>query len=217
MLASCITRNKSITSSSVTVAENSAYEKNRVLGKAVIPENNPAPVSVNREDAATPTPISFTEKIVDNKMGINVKIKNLRSTEVYEYRQHIAILNSYNELMQIWQKDEKKNYDLKKSNYENNSNYHFDENEYYINWYNEEFFDNNALIMLFFTRGSGAYTCTVDYVARENDRMYIYVNNADIPKGAAVTCDMLYPRVFISVPKKDMKKIKDIVVYNDEY
>lgn len=211
LLASCIHKTPKNESSIPAAAE-----KKWVLGKADIPENNPEPVVVNREDAATPTPISFTDKIVKNKMNLDVKLTENGSTELDEYGSHIAILNSYDEFAGIWQQDEKSSYDLQKSNYEKYTDYPFDENEYYINWYTEDFFKDNTLVMLLFSQGSGAISCKIDYVASENGRMHIYVNNTDLSKGDAYTCDMNYIRAFISVPKKDMKNIKDIVVYEDE-
>lgn len=220
LLASCVTRDKSAASSASAVAESSTptkTERKWVLGKAVIPENNPEPVLVNREDAATPTPISYTDKIVKNKMNLDIKRAENRASRLVEGRDSIAIINSYQEFSGIWEKDEKESYDLHKSNYEKYPDtITFDENKYYINWYNEEFFKDNTLVMLFLTYSSGSYNYKIEYVAQDNGRMYIYINNSDISKGTVVTCDMAYYRTFISVPKKDMKNIIDIVVYEDE-
>ena len=75
VLASCVTHSKGVASSASASAESSTptqTERKWILGKAVIPENNPEPVLVDREDAATPTPISFTDIIVKNKMNLDV-------------------------------------------------------------------------------------------------------------------------------------------------
>ena len=220
LLSSCITRNKNVTSSTSAVTESSISskaEKIWVLGKAVIPENNPDPVLVNREDAATPTPISYTDKIIKNKMNLDVKRTENGALRLVENRGSIAIINSYQEFAGIWEKDEKESYDLHKSNHEKRPDIiTFDENRYYINWYNEDFFKDNTLVMLFLTYSSGSYNYKIEYVAQDSGRMYIYINNSDVSKGTCVTCDMAYYRTFISVPKNEMAKIKDIVVYKDE-
>ena len=218
LLSSCIQRiSKDASSVLDTRSTSSKVERKWVLGKAYIPENNPEPVLVNREDAATPTPISFTDKIVKNKMDLDVKRAENVGPLKDEDRDSIAILNSYDEFAVTWEKDEKEDYDFAKEYHEKHPDTtQFDENEYYINWYTEEFFKDNTLVVLFLTYSSGSYNYKIEYVAQDNGRMYIYINNSDVSRGTCVTCDMAYYRTFISVPKNEMAKIKDIVVYKDE-
>ena len=191
MLVSCTPKGKDKVSS---------LENQWVLGEAVIPENNPEPVSVNREDAATPTPISYTDKIVGEEIEFNEKTIKIGTTNKKEWDQHIAIVSSRGELQEI---------------------YYFDYNDFrdehlYISFYDDDFFENNVIIMLFCTTGSSAFTYKIDKVTTLEGYMYVYLNHIDFHKHQIYSHDAGYFRTFISISRKDLENIKDIVVYKDE-
>ena len=93
LLSSCIQRiSKDASSVLDTRSTSSKVERKWVLGKAYIPENNPDPVLVNREDAATPTPISYTDKIVGEELDVEVKTINVYGSNKEEWSHHIAVV-----------------------------------------------------------------------------------------------------------------------------
>lgn len=193
ILVSCAPQNKGDVSST-------SAEKEWVLGEAYIPENNPAPVSVDREDAATPTPISFTDKIVGEEMNVETKIFAIKGLPNEEWNRHIAIISSYDELEAIYAQD----------------NNHLNRDEHYISSYNSEHFKDNVIVMLLTHNGSSSFTYKIDKVTSLDGRIYIYRNNIDFSKDWGYTDDEVHFRTLISVPLKSLENIKDIVVYEDK-
>ena len=178
----------------------SSLEKQWVLGEAVIPENNPEPVSVNREDAATPTPISYTDKIVGEEIEFNEKTIDVHSTNKEEWDHHIAVVGSHNELQSIYDQD-----------YRN-----FKEENQYINFYDDFFFKENILVVLFRYSGLSAFEYKIDKVTVTDGCMYIYLNHIDLHRYGGYMAVATNFRTFISISRKDLENIKDIVVYMDE-
>ena len=193
LLASCVPQNKGSVSST-------SAEKEWVLGEAYIPENNPAPVLINREDAATPTPISYTDKIVGEELNVEIRTLELANTNDEEWTNHIAIIRSYDELEAIHTQDSK----------------YLRDRENYTSFYNSEHFADNVLIMMFFYNHSCSFRYKIDRVTTSEECMYIYRNNVDYSKDWYYLAEGAYYRTFISVSRKYMENIKAIVVYEDE-
>ena len=171
------------------------------LGAAVIPENNPDPVLVNREDAAIPTPISYTDKIVGEQMDVEIKILELSSNGNEQWGNHIAVISSHSELQAV---------------YDQEYNQYFNDKDNYVKFYDDIFFKDRVIIMLISRTASSAFKYKIDKVTTHNESMYIYWNNADLSKDELFVAEGADYRTFISVSKKDMENITDIVVYEDD-
>lgn len=77
--------------------------------------------------------------------------------------------------------------------------------------YNEEFFKDNALILLYRSTGSGSDRFRVDNIAVKDGILYIddcYVTN----KGTSSTCDLANYLLYVTVNKSDIENIDKIYI-----
>jgi len=156
--------------------------------------------SIDLEELVTPmiytdtmqgSAVDFVEKTID------ISIANDNWTS------HIAIIRSYDELKSVYE-GEKETFpkDL----------YIYVERDDYSKMYTEEFFEDKAVVMLFVHRGLEVKTYSIDSVTKNDNRLYIHMDNVildDDKQYIQVSADY---RTFISVSKEDMSGITDIVV-----
>ena len=161
-----------------------------------IPEDNPLPVTIKRSDAAAPTRISFSK----NTQGVKIPFEQntvISSNANDEWNSHIAIIKTAEEMQNICLKD----------SYEQSSE------KNYNDLYPEDFFKDNAIIALFFTLGGSTHSLTIENVTRQSGRMYI---DPDYKKNSGYSLAVIkYYRVFVSIPKEELEKVSDIVVYQE--
>lgn len=176
------------------------------LLEAINPQNNPEPASIAGEDDIIIVPMSFTDKIVGRK--IKSEVRNVITIPQLQIEcmggctnhDHVAVIRSYDELKSIYDDDV----------------INLRDDQHYIDFYDAEHFDDNVVIMLISEWGASKHK--IDKVTKDGNRMYIYWNNADSSVGdnvliaAVANCS----RSLISVSKKDMEDINDIVVYMDK-
>ena len=175
------------------------------LLEAINPPNNPEPTSIAGEDDVIIVPMSFTDKIVGRKIKAEVRnvttmpdLKIECSNHNEDCYNHIAVIRSYDELKAIYDKDVK----------------NLSDDQHYIDFYDAEHFDDNVVIMLISEWGASKHK--IDKVTKSENCMYIYWNNMDIPKNAMIAPATDCSRSLISVSKKDMEDVNDIVVYMDK-
>ena len=166
------------------------------IAAGVIPENNPDPVDITRKDAHIPTPISYTNKTSSKEIKYEANTLVIGGGAKAEWGEHIAVIRSYDELKAVFEED----------------NEGLNEREYYIDLYTPEYFEDNALIMLFIN-GAGASSdkCTVERITKKRGQLQIYIKKID-RSNLLVSLNF---RVFISVAKENLDGITNAVVYKE--
>jgi|GEM_PF-1798147 len=131
--------------------------------------------------------ISGTPVLFDTGVAINIHA----SDKEFDF----FIAKSYDELKAIFNSD---------SN-ENNYNY--------IQKYDEAFFENKALVVLFLVEGSGSYSHNIELVKDGSvlcAGIKRFVPGAVDGEDIAVTCDMAYWRYLLEVDREDVSDVKSL-------
>lgn len=161
----------------------------------MIPQDNPPPVTVNRKDAAIPTPISYTDVIKGEPIKFGVTTVNAHCSDS-KWLKSIAIIRSYDELKAIYEQEVQ----------------YFTNQDHYIYFYDQRSFENKVIIMLLIHRGGSEGTYEIDKVTQKDGRMYIHMKNAEVPDSVYVGTEIANFRSFITISKEDMASVTDIVV-----
>ena len=193
-----------------TPSQNPASSEVSSSSKPIIPSDNPSPVTVNREDASTPTLISYTDKMLGEAIKFESQTVDVRSNT--PWLRHIAIIRSYDELKELWQQEAET---LPKS-----APPEYAEKYNYVKLYTEEFFEEKAIILMFICRGISSPKYLIDSVTQKDGRMYIHIKNEKRPGSASNAISLGVStnyRTFINISKKELSEVKDIVAYLENY
>ena len=162
------------------------------------------PPSSNVSTSDTQTSIDLEELVTamiytDAMQGsaVDFKTESVSTSGVeHKWKSHSAVIDSYNQLKKIYDSD----YD--------ESNQHYDKD--YINAYNDKFFEDNVLIMLFIENGS-SFIPSIEAVTKKDNKAIICVDytEEDDYHYLDSICNI---RTQITVSKADMANITDIVV-----
>lgn len=168
------------------------------LVAGIIPENNPEPVDVNREDAWLPTLISCTKKMSGKEIDIEVKSFEIRAqlSLNLDLNRHIAVIRSYDQLKALHTQA------VNQTNYDQSS---------YLTHYNEEYFDNNVLIVLCKDTGLDQYV--IEKVTKSFGKLQIHLKQTI---EASIDGAGSY-HFFISIPKEEFQNVKSAVVFWEGY
>lgn len=82
------------------------------------------------------------------------------------------------------------------------------------NRYTDEFFEENALIIMSFGWGSSSYRYRVDEITKSDGTLCVNYTRF-FPESGAVNADVVNRRLYIEVSKEDVKGITDIVEYKN--
>ena len=167
------------------------------LGEAYIPKNNPTPILIHSENSATPAKFSYTDNSAGEEM--NVDIKNIVISSPRWDIDGMAVLKTYDELKSIQaleKLEERPN--IKKGNY-------------YTDHYDENFFKQKALVMLLLNGRACEYE--IPKVLKRGTQMCVCYRIITVP---AIEASAQY-RTFIEVSKKDLDKVKTLVIYFEKY
>lgn len=153
---------------------------------ADIPEVG-APIS------ALPVPMVGATSVPDwEPIPFEVKY-NQRVDHSSELNSHIAVLQTYEELQTLYQIDD----------------IYFKEQYNYTQGYDETFFQENALIMVFHEEGSSSNHVSVQSVLK-NDKTIFVLLTTEMSTSAGLA-DMAYHRSMISVSKTDLQGVTQIL------
>lgn len=134
------------------------------------------------------------------EVGFN---KNLGSGQ--PWTNHIAVVRSYSELKTLYESDQNMNKELETE----------DNRFQYIQGYDDEFFKENALIVLFREGSSGFETHTIESLVKQDKTLCIHMRIRG--QGDDIwTSDMADFRTLIEIKQADIQDVTDIVVYNSE-
>lgn len=84
----------------------------------------------------------------------------------------------------------------------------------YIDKYDEAFFENHAVILLFIVNGSGSIKHKVDSITKNNNELCIAYTTFVAGPDQVMTCDMAYWRILIEVKQSDLSGITTLSYYN---
>jgi hypothetical protein len=132
---------------------------------------------------AEKTAVPFNHTVMYYKSGTGSAIKS-----DFDAR----IIRSYSELTQFYNSDK-------------------DFGSSYIAGYDDDFFEENAIVLICLTRSSGSFRDRINSLSRENGRLTIDYTTL---KTYFFTDDMKYWRVLIKVKKNDVAGITEIVPQN---
>ena len=150
--------------------------------------------------SATPQPIVFTKAMQGNDISFNVGTSVDLRGEAQPLTSHVAVIRSYSELKTLYDQDENAN----KKDAEKN----------YISNYDESFFKDNALIVLFIVKGSLSESHKIDQIKKADDQLFIELKTKNPGKGLMAPGDF---RTLITVKQSDINGLHDILVYNTEW
>ena len=155
--------------------------------------------------SSTPVPIVYTKSMLQGeKVPFKVVFdKNLGSGQPWKH--HIAIVRSYSELKTLYESDQNMNKEM------NTEDDRF--NFQYMQGYDDKFFEENALIVLFREGSSGSETHTIEGLVKQNKMLCIHMD-IQVQGDDTWTCDMADFRTLIKVKQTDIQDVTDIVVYN---
>ena len=147
------------------------------------------------------------EKLASN-VGFN---KNLSSFDLgSNLRGNILIAKTYEEFKNIYDDDIGKFPD-KYKDYDS-----FNEEDNYILKYDEDFFQENALIAVFSYEPSGSNRVKIDGVSKKDGELFVGVISEVPGPGYLGTCDAAYWRTLIEVKKTDIADITKITRIKSE-
>lgn len=150
--------------------------------------------------STTPQPIVFTESMQGNDISFQVGTSvDLRGGS-QPWTSHVAVIRSYSELKTLYDQDENEN---KK-----------DKGKNYISNYDESFFKDKALIVLFIVKGSLSESHKIDQITKVDNQLYIELKTKNPSKGLMAPGDF---RTLITVNQSDISGLHDILVYNTEW
>lgn len=115
---------------------------------------------------------------------------------------HIAVIRTYSELKTLYEEDQNPN----KTSQGNN----------YIEAYDESFFQDNALIVLFFGRSSCSQQHKIDTLVKENGRLCVGMSTR-VENGTYWLTAAGDFRTLIRVNQVDIRDVTDVVVYNADW
>lgn len=177
------------TSSEIASSEESASNtipNDPILRKKyVMLPDNPSPVTVHREKAFTLVPISHTDTLQDGeKIAFEANISNKMGSS--EKDRYIAIFKTFDEFNPSYSTSTQK--------------------------YNQDFFKNKALILLYVIDGCTNAGLEIKSVTQKNGQMCIHLKNTHSGGGYAVSTSKIY----IEISKQDLNNINNIVVYEEK-
>lgn len=144
--------------------------------------------------SAQPVPMVGATSVPDwNPIPFEVKYNQIvdHSSEI---NSHVAVLQTYDELLALYQTD-----DI----------YHKDQYNY-TQGYDEDFFEDNSLIMVFHEEGSSSNRVSVQNVLRNDNTIFVLLVT-EVPSSGGLA-DMAYHRSLISVSKTDLQGVTQILV-----
>jgi len=132
------------------------------------------------------------DKMKGKTIEFNETTHDIGSPKRSDWFKHIAVVRSYAELNAI--------YDVEALN---NHNYPS---------YNEGFFKNNVLVVLFISRASFVQTYSIENVTTKDNILYINMVNTVFPDDLRFLQIETCFSTFITVSKADMENITNVVV-----
>lgn len=155
-------------------------------GSSKDPEENPKPVDITREDAYEMTAISYTDSLMGETLNFNAS-----SFEIFtdkDIKDGVAVIRSTSEMKKAIKK-------------------HAAAEEKHIESFTDEFFKENAIIMLSHKQRAVDEYTIYDIVIKENTACVI-IECGDRSVNGADACYITY----IEVNKKDLAKAKYLTV-----
>ena len=179
--------------------ENTSIETSSSLSNLpyYMPQNNPEPISIHKENAEIPSKFSYAENIAGSEIGFTVRYEFVDND--YTIRQSIAIIKNYDQLKNTHSVDLK------------NTNKEFFYGEEYVNFYNESFFDDKALIVIFLG-GTSSCEYEIKAVLKQEKQMCVHLKTVKEGK----LNDSVPRRIFIEVDKSVLNTLNTVVVYHEK-
>lgn len=169
-----------------TISDNSADEASDSASKIVVDERSITyknGIKINDETEIIGKPIDY-------KVGVDVKV---------DFGWHIepTVATSYAQLVDAYDSANGRDYDRLGG-------------ENYIEKYDEAFFIDKDVIMLFIETGDGRYPYNIESVTVSDGTVYINQSKKDIStiKYDSYPTKMGYYRIFLEVDKSDMKNVR---------
>ena len=145
-------------------------------------------------EPAVPEPMTYVDEMpAGTTVPFTVGVSANTHCSEDKYNSDAAIARSYTELKEIYDCD-------------------YNPNGYnYIEKYNEDFFKENAVIVVFLTYGSGSVRQRFDSLVKNGNELCIGMTTIEPEVG---TCDMAYWRITLEVKKSDIIDVDKINCFN---
>lgn len=163
---------------------------------------------ISSTTSTTSTTTTLPEEPVINelpgvKLTSNVGFNKKLNAPEFDFRGKILIARTYEEFKEIYDNDVGKSFD--KFEY-----FHLKEEDNYILKYDEDFFQENALIAVFSYEPSGTNQVKIDGVSKKDGELFVGVIS-EVPGPYELgTCDIGCWRTLIEVKKSDIADITKI-------
>ena len=162
------------------------------------PDNNPAPKKIQSMGARVPSPFSYSKEYKGEKIDFTQETLEVTApSHTEDWWKHVAVIRSSDDLYDITNKEI--NQGLSIYPYRIKSNY------------DDEYFKDNVLIMLFFRRDANL-SYTVEELSLNKDTLYIKIKDTRKPDTMVITLSKNF-RMFITIPKKDFESVKKLSIY----
>lgn len=193
---------QAVTTSSTT-ASRPASKTSRTTTKPSTPSSFAA-IKQGTPVSPKATPIVYTASMESGSplsfdVGTDVDLRG----KGQPWNDHIAIVQTYSELKQLYEQDQNPNKTKEKTNY--------------MQAYDESFFKDNALIVLFIGKSSCSQVHQIDAVTKRDGRLCIGMRTRVQSPGSYWLMTAGDFRTLITVKKSDLQNITDVVVYNADW